>query len=214
MLLFKVIRLLVAAFLGFGALALTGCASITGSSQQSVSVEARDSAKSVAGASCELTNDKGKWFLNTPGSAFIQKSNENLNVLCRKDGLEAGQTSVASTTKAGMVGNILFGGFIGMAIDHSSGAAYEYPPLIQVMMGTSSIIDQTTGAATNSSQASNVTPQVSAAPSSIQKNINPSLSVTEPVAAMSMDSARVRCTELGMKPQTESFGQCVMKLSR
>ena len=100
----NVLRFTLAIFSGLAALALTGCASITGSSQQSLSVETRDSAASVTGVTCELSNDKGKWFLNTPGSAYVQKSSENLNVLCKKDGLSPGQASVASTTKAGMVG--------------------------------------------------------------------------------------------------------------
>jgi hypothetical protein len=32
-------------------------------------------------------------------------------------------------------GNIIFGGIIGGAIDAGSGAAYDYPPLITVLMG-------------------------------------------------------------------------------
>jgi hypothetical protein len=210
--LINVLRFTLAIFSGFAALALTGCASITGSSQQSLSVETRDSAASVTGVTCELSNDKGKWFLNTPGSAYVQKSSENLNVLCKKDGLSPGQASVASTTKAGMVGNILFGGIIGMAIDHSTGAAYEYPPLIQVMMGTSVVIGGTSADTTKSQSeiGASATQQVA---TNSQANVAPT---TTPSSSptMSMDAARVRCTDLGMKPQTESFGQCVMKLSK
>lgn len=206
----KEIRFVATVLIGSAILSLTGCASITGSSQQSLSVETRDSASSVTGVTCELSNDKGKWFLNTPGSAYIQKSNENLNVLCKKEGLSPGQASVASTTKAGMVGNILFGGLIGAAIDHSTGAAYEYPPLIQVMMGSSVVIGGAVADATKSQQesGSSGTQQVAASsqPSAAPTNTSN--------ASMSMDAARARCTDLGMKPQTESFGQCVMKLSK
>ena len=208
----NVLRFTLAIFSGLAALALTGCASITGSSQQSLSVETRDSAASVTGVTCELSNDKGKWFLNTPGSAYVQKSSENLNVLCKKDGLSPGQASVASTTKAGMVGNILFGGIIGMAIDHSTGAAYEYPPLIQVMMGSSVVIGGASAEAPKSQPegAASGTQQVTA---SGQPTVTPTI-VSGSSPAMSMDAARARCAELGMKPQTESFGQCVMKLSK
>jgi hypothetical protein len=208
----NVLRFTLAIFSGFAALALTGCASITGSSQQSLSVETRDSAASVTGVTCELSNDKGKWFLNTPGSAYIQKSSENLNVLCKKDGLSPGQASVASTTKAGMVGNILFGGIIGMAIDHSTGAAYEYPPLIQVMMGSSVVIGGAS-AETPKSQLEEGTSGTQQVAASVQPTVTPII-VSDSSPAMSMDAARARCTELGMKPQTESFGQCVMKLSK
>jgi hypothetical protein len=208
----KAVRSLLAIVVSFAALALTGCASITGSSQQSLSVETRDSTASVTGVTCELSNDKGKWFLNTPGSAYIQKSSENLNVLCKKDGISPGQASVASTTKAGMVGNILFGGIIGMAIDHSTGAAYEYPPLIQVMMGTSVVIGAVS-ADTTKSQLDMGTSGTQQVTTNTQTNVTPPTTPSS-IPTMSMDAARVRCTDLGMKPQTESFGQCVMKLSK
>ncbi len=40
------------------------------------------------------------------------------------------------TIKGAMFGNIIFGGGIGAIIDHVSGAAYEYPTFIQVIMGS------------------------------------------------------------------------------
>ena len=45
-----------------------------------------------------------------------------------------------SSTKAMAFGNILFGGPIGAGVDMASGAAYDYPNLITVMMGTTSTI--------------------------------------------------------------------------
>ena len=44
-------------------------------------------------------------------------------------------------------GNILFGGVIGAAVDVGTGAAYDYPPLITVYMGKSSIVAPTPPAA-------------------------------------------------------------------
>lgn len=129
-------------------LILGGCASITGGTQQSVSVETRQEATQVSGAACELVNAKGKWFLTTPGSVQIQRSNDDLQVTCNKPGLEAGRASVVSIVKPGMVGNFFFGGIIGVAIDHSSGAAYDYPNMIQVMMGQMTKIGYTEGHAT------------------------------------------------------------------
>lgn len=113
-----------------------GCASITGTTGQSVSVETRDKEKVISGASCELANTKGKWYVNTPGSVQIRRSNDDLIVLCTKTGTEPGRASVVSDTKGSMFGNILFGGGIGAIVDHNTGAAYEYPTLIQIMMGT------------------------------------------------------------------------------
>lgn len=114
---------------------LAGCASITGTTGQSVSVETRLKDKQVAGAACELTNSRGKWYVTTPGSTQIRRSNEDLIVLCTKEGMESGRASVISDTKGSMFGNIIFGGGIGAIVDHSNGSAYEYPTLIQIMMG-------------------------------------------------------------------------------
>jgi len=116
---------------------LVGCASITGTTGQSVSIETLEkNGKSVAGASCELTNSKGKWFISTPGTVAIRRSNDDMSILCKKDGLDPGIATVVSDTKGMMWGNILVGGGIGALVDHNTGAAYEYPVLIQIMMGS------------------------------------------------------------------------------
>lgn len=114
---------------------LTGCASITGTTNQNVSIQAKDTEGSeIIGASCELTNSKGKWFTATPGSIGIARSNDDLQVLCKKDGYDTGRTAVVSDTKGMMFGNIIFGGGIGAIVDHNTGAAYEYPSFFQVLM--------------------------------------------------------------------------------
>lgn len=95
----------------------------------------------MSGAACELTNNKGKWFVNTPGSVTIGRSNDDLQVLCNKDKHDPGRASVVSATKGAMFGNIIFGGGIGAIVDHNSGAAYEYPGFFQVKMGETIKID-------------------------------------------------------------------------
>jgi hypothetical protein len=116
---------------------VSGCASITGSPNQNVSVQAREqNGVAVVGASCELTNDVGKWFVITPGSVGIHRSNKDLQVSCKKDGLEPGRAAVVSDTKGSMFGNILLGGGIGAIVDHNNGSAYEYPTVIDILMGS------------------------------------------------------------------------------
>jgi hypothetical protein len=138
-------------------LSFSGCASITGTTGQSVSVETRAKDKQVSGASCELTNSRGKWYITSPGSTQIRRSNEDLIVMCSKEGFEAGRASVVSDTKGSMFGNILLGGGIGALVDHSNGSAYEYPNLIQIMMGESVTIGTPQTNAATAAQ-SNVAP--------------------------------------------------------
>jgi len=121
-----------------GAVLLTqvvGCASIVNGQNQSVSVETRTEAGPVSGANCRLTNNKGTWFVTSPGSTTVQRSYEDLAVRCEKEAMEPGLASVKSSTKAMAFGNIIFGGVIGAGVDISTGAAYDYPSLISVIMG-------------------------------------------------------------------------------
>lgn len=113
----------------------TGCASITGSKNQPVSIQAVHTGKSLEGADCTLTNDKGTWFAKTPGSVVVQKSGQDMVIRCEKDGVPAGSTTVASSANAGAWGNILFGGIIGYAVDAGTGAAFDYPSSLSVQMG-------------------------------------------------------------------------------
>jgi hypothetical protein len=116
-------------------LASAGCASIVTGQSQSLSVEARDAASPVVGANCKLTNDKGTWFVVTPGSAMVQRSYGDLSVQCEKQGMAPGILTTKSMTKGMAFGNILFGGIIGAGVDVATGAAYDYPSLITVHMG-------------------------------------------------------------------------------
>jgi hypothetical protein len=131
-----VTRLCNAAFAAAALCLASGCASITGTTNQSVSIKTLEPAgRELSGAACELTNSKGKWFLTTPGSTMITRSNDDMQVICNKQGHEPGRASVVSATKGSMFGNIVFGGGIGAIVDHNTGAAYEYPTFFQVLMG-------------------------------------------------------------------------------
>lgn len=71
----------------------------------------------------------------TPGSVVVRRSNKDLQVVCKKPGLDVGSANVVSRTKGNMFGNIIFGGGVGAIIDHNNGSAYEYPSLIKIFLG-------------------------------------------------------------------------------
>ena len=114
-----------------------GCSTLTGSgSTQSLSVQTFSTdGKDVEGAKCEMTNDEGTWFVTTPGSTIVQRSNKDLQVVCKKTGIDVGTANVISKTKGNMFGNILLGGGVGAIVDHNNGSAYDYPSLIKIYMG-------------------------------------------------------------------------------
>ena len=112
-------------------LGLQACASIVSGTSQNVSVDT----PGCAAARCELSNDKGKYFVpSTPGTVTVNRSYNNLQVSCSREGATSDLLSVASTTKGMAFGNILFGGVIGAGVDMSTGAAYDYPQLISVAL--------------------------------------------------------------------------------
>ena len=118
----------------------SGCASIIGGSSKLVSVQTTKGESMVAGAMCTLTNDKGIWFVTSPGTVSIHRAYDDLSVICKKEGEEPGAMTIKSSTKGMAYGNILAGGIIGAAVDMGTGAAYDYPSLITVSMGLTTII--------------------------------------------------------------------------
>ncbi len=128
----------------------SGCSTITGSgTTQPISVQtfAADG-QDIDGARCEMRNDEGSWFVVTPGSTVVRRSNKDLEVICKKPGIDVGSANVVSRTKANMFGNIILGGGVGALIDHNNGSAYEYPSLVKIFMGRmNQKIDDKTSAA-------------------------------------------------------------------
>lgn len=115
-------------------IALSGCASIVDGTKQTLSVKTTGDGSSLADAQCSLENDKGTWFVKTPGTVTVHRSYSALNVKCKHPGYDTALLTNKSVTKGMAFGNILFGGLIGAGVDMSDGAAYNYPNLITVPM--------------------------------------------------------------------------------
>ena len=112
-------------------LALSGCATITKSPDQTVSVNTKP-----AGAECTLTReDKIIAVINpTPGSINVQKDKDPIRVTCKKQGFLDNTGEMSSEFEAMTFGNIIFGGLIGVGVDAVSGAMHEYPPLVTITL--------------------------------------------------------------------------------
>ena len=90
--------------------------------------------KEITGVGCTLTNDAGKWFVTTPGSVTVNKSTGDLSVDCQKENVAIGNAIVVSKSNGSVWGNILLGGGIGYIVDRNTGAGFDYPPNISVML--------------------------------------------------------------------------------
>lgn len=106
------------------ALAMSGCATITKGSSQSVTVLTDPNGAECrfdrAGQSLAIVNP-------TPGTVQIDKSKDAITIRCKKDGYMETAGTLDSEFQGMTFGNILFGGIIGVAVDAGSGAMNQYP---------------------------------------------------------------------------------------
>lgn len=114
-------------------LALTGCASIVGEKVQPLTIKTLQGDKEVAGINCTLANDAGNWSVTSPGSVAVHKSTGDLAIDCKKDEL-AGNMAVVSRANGAVWGNILAGGVIGYVVDRQTGAGFDYPTNVTIML--------------------------------------------------------------------------------
>ncbi|GAB3625795.1 hypothetical protein [Pandoraea terrae] len=106
-----------------------------GSSQEILVTTSTKDGAGVEGSNCLLSNEKGAWNVTSPGSVAVNRSNNALVIKCVNPPLPEGTLVAPSKTRDAMYANLLVGGLIGVAVDHSSGAGYEYPPRVNVVMG-------------------------------------------------------------------------------
>ena len=102
---------------------LAACATITKGTSQSIVV----TTPNAPGAACTLTsNAVGSRSVVTPATLVVEKSQENIQVHCKKPCFEDGAGIIASNTEAMAAGNIIAGGVIGLGVDAMSGAMNKY----------------------------------------------------------------------------------------
>lgn len=116
---------------------LAGCATMTGSTEQMVLVQTILDNRELHGAGCILSNDMGKWFVTTPGRIMIRKSQAPLRVDCRKNGSPAVvmDNQFDATVNGGSAwSNVIFTLGVGYFVDRDTGAAYDYPSTLTIVM--------------------------------------------------------------------------------
>lgn len=115
--------------------ALQGCATLTDSNEQEVMVRTILDHREVANVGCVLSNDVGRWFVNAPGRVTIRKSEGDLVVDCKKEGVGAAKETVASRFGTGkLIGNAVTSGGLGYLVDRHSGAGFDYPVTLTVLI--------------------------------------------------------------------------------
>ncbi len=127
--------------LALAALALGGCATISGSPLQDVSIQTVDASdKPVAGMRCHAKNGAEEYFGNSPMfNLEVRRSSSNLEIECRRGNLVARGTAVSRGE--GLLAAALPGGTAAIVIDHISGYRYSYPSWILLRVGEHLVFD-------------------------------------------------------------------------
>lgn len=115
-------------------LSTVGCASLTESTQQNVLVQTVLDHREIAGVGCVLSNDVGKWFVTTPARVTLRKSAGPLRIDCQKEGAAWAYEKVAPKANGSLWGNVILTAGVGYVIDRNTGAGYDYPSTLTVVM--------------------------------------------------------------------------------
>lgn len=112
-------------------LCLAGCATITKGTSQAVSI----ATPGADGASCTLASGAiGQKIVTTPATIVLEKSQENISVMCRKECFQDTAGLIPSSLETMAAGNLIAGGVIGIGIDAASGAMNKYTETNQFVM--------------------------------------------------------------------------------
>ncbi|MDT4819118.1 hypothetical protein FQZ97_522300 [compost metagenome] len=123
---------------------LTGCASVTHGTTQNVKIETLSpEGKVVDGARCRVSNDRNDAVVRSGLTLPVRRSGENLNIECTQSGLPPARGQAISRVNVGLVGNVMIGGLVGVAIDTGTGAGFNYPSWIRLIFGEVRSFDRT-----------------------------------------------------------------------
>lgn len=115
--------------------ALAGCATVIDSHTQDLMVRTIQDNREIGGVGCVLTNDAGRWFVMTPGHVTVTKSAGNMFVDCKKGNISVGQERFASRANAtATIGNAVTTAGLGYLLDKRTGAGFDYPDTLTVLM--------------------------------------------------------------------------------
>lgn len=103
---------------------LSGCATIVSGTSQTVSIST-----TPGGATCAVERMGAPigTAVTTPGVVTVNKNGGPLTVRCSKPGYQTATAAAESSFNGWTFGNIILGGLIGVVVDASTGANFDYP---------------------------------------------------------------------------------------
>jgi hypothetical protein len=103
----------------------TGCASIVHQTTQQIPVASNPPGAAVTVACGDVNNDPK---LVTPTVVTVHRKPSHCSISLNKDGYQPAEVALARKMSGWYLGNILFGGIIGLIVDAANGAMYQRTP--------------------------------------------------------------------------------------
>lgn len=132
----QILRVLARVATGVFVIASAGCATITGSSTQTIEVttaDARD--RTVRGMTCTLTHGPGSYVVDSPAIDLeIRRSASDLEIECRR-GSQIAKGTVVPRAESAIAHSFIPGGSIATLVDYATGAMYTYPTPLRLKIG-------------------------------------------------------------------------------
>ena len=114
---------------------LGGCATMSDSPMQQLEVRTVLDYREIGGVGCILSNDAGRWYVIAPGRVTVTRNAGPLSISCKKGGVAtAAETVQARLDTGNLVGNLITTAGIGHYVDRYSGAGYNYPGTLTVLL--------------------------------------------------------------------------------
>ena len=110
-----------------------GCASIVSDDESTTYIET-DPEK----ARCELHGQDFRRVIETPDSMRLPSEAAPITIACKADGYRETAEVLDTSMDGWIIGNIIFGGIIGVAVDAARGAGQKFPPRFMVVLEPSS----------------------------------------------------------------------------
>ncbi|HZX27147.1 MAG TPA: hypothetical protein VFF16_08770 [Telluria sp.] len=111
-----------------------GCATLTDSTEQTVLVQTILDNREVAGVGCVLTNKAGRWYVLSPGRVKVTRNAGPLAVDCKKAAATGYDVVASKLSTSGLWGNIVVSAGLGYYVDKNTGAGYDYPATLTILM--------------------------------------------------------------------------------
>ncbi|MCG8354369.1 MAG: hypothetical protein MI920_02235 [Kiloniellales bacterium] len=108
---------------------LGACASIVSDNDSTTYI-----ATQPEGARCELHGQDFTRVVMAPSSVSLPADAAPITVACKSDGYRTTTAELDTSMDGWIVGNLIFGGIIGAAIDASRGAGQKYPAQLTVYL--------------------------------------------------------------------------------